>query len=378
MVNEGKSVQGVAPQNSSYYWTLANQFEFVASKVAFFERSYIENLSLNNAEAGYNDASGNWIVKASLSKEGILWCQDAEIQGKITTYYPNSDMKQSEYNGNGEGTMIYYYPIIKMTVCAYKWIGVNDENETPNIANVTVNNPRPSGWSASPGTDKSGDSKRCIGYYYTIYSDTSITKIAPAGLSNFTVTDYPVTKSEQIKMKEELFIYDSNGNISGMQTIYYNKNGTVKWIMKEDGTLGSSLSYYWRLTHKYYFANTSTQNGIYLALQHLNKSTTTAPYKLPYSDTFSIFNSASAESSEIVKYDGFCYKGSTTSASPENLTGFSGAITSKSQAMLMPVSQDSEELTYFFNFDIYNNGKFMGKATLTKVGNGNWMSNKLL
>ena len=99
---------------------------------------------------------------------------------------------------------------------------------------------------------------------------------------------------------------------------------------------------------------------------------------MPNSDTFSIFSSASASSSEIAKYDGFCYKGSTTSDNPENLTGFSGAITNQSQAKLIPVLQDSEELTYFFYFDIYNDGKYMGRAELTKTGSGKWMSNKLL
>ena len=380
MVNEGKTEVPVnTPPPNTTFWTEANEFDFVASKVAFFERSYIENLSLNNAEAGYVDeVSKKWVKKASLSPDGTFWCQGAEIQGNITTYYPNSTMKRSEYNGNGDGTMIYYYPIIKMTVCAYKWINVNDENPVPDIKNCTVDNPRPSSdWLDSPG-DTHPSGMRCVGYYYTIFSDPGIPKIDPAGLTNISLTDYPKDQSEQVKMKEELFVYDSNGNAAGMQTIYYNKNGTVKWVMKEDGTLGSNLQYYWKLTHKYYFANTTTQNGIYLALQHLNKSTTTAPYKLPDSDTFSIFSSANATSPEIVKYDGFCYKGSTTSDSPENLTGFSGVITSQSQAKLMPVLQDNEELTYFFNFDVYNDGKFMGKATLTKVGNGNWMSNKLI
>lgn len=387
MVNANKTVPTNTPPPNTAYWTEANEYEFVASKVAFFERSYIENLSLNNAEAGYYDGD-NWVKKASLSPEGVLWCQDAEIQGTITAYYPDSNMKRSEYNGNGDGTMIYYYPVIKMTVCAYKWIDADALNPTPDITNVTVNSPRPSGWSATPGEDKTADGKRCIGYYYTIYSDSNIDKIAPEALSNFTTTDYPVDKSEQVKMKEEVFVYDSNGNVSGMQTVYYNKNGTVKWTMKEDGTLGNSLPYYWKQLHRYYFANTPEQNGIYWALNYLNS--TTAPYKLPNSDTFSIFNSASASSSEIVKYDGFCYKGTTASDSPGNLTGFSGIITGQSQAAMVltpqidgatdgstPIPQP-EDPKYVFYFDVYNEGKFMYKVTLTKTGSGNWRSNKLI
>ena len=85
MVNEGKTEVPVnTPPPNTTFWTEANEFDFVASKVAFFERSYIENLSLNNAVAGYQ-VGDDWIAKLTIDGNGNLTAVNANVSGKITS-----------------------------------------------------------------------------------------------------------------------------------------------------------------------------------------------------------------------------------------------------------------------------------------------------
>lgn len=61
-------------------------------------------------------------------------------------------------------------------------------------------------------------------------------------------------------MKEEIFLFDANGNVSGTETRYYNINGTIKWRLDSAGTLAAAtLEEYWTTEAAYIVGDTSMQ-----------------------------------------------------------------------------------------------------------------------
>lgn len=61
-------------------------------------------------------------------------------------------------------------------------------------------------------------------------------------------------------MKEEIFLFDANGNVSGTETRYYNINGTIKWRLDSAGTLAAAtLDEYWTTEAAYIVGSTPMQ-----------------------------------------------------------------------------------------------------------------------
>ena len=322
-------------------------------------------------------------------------------EGSMTTYGKNITvdgknyrLKVSEYNGNNDGQMAYYYPIVKMIVCAYIKYPTSGTAPTltdDDINTVTVASPLPK---TSPnGQTWTDEPIASVGYYwagykYTIYSDTSIEKSAVSPINGIQLSpNHTRTEITQVKMREEAFVYDENGNILGLQTKYYDKAGNLSWMLDETGGFKASLDHYWSPNNRrYYFADGSS-NGIANALSYLN-SNAKDPAKFAFPDdkaaVFSIFCSANSTDSSKKQYDGFCVLGSTVSDVPEGMTGFSGVFTSASIPKQMPTQlpikdgfliQDIGQ--YFFDFKIYKNGYQQGFVTFTWDGS-RWVSNRLI
>ena len=341
-----------------------------------------ENLPVNPKFGVYSD--GKSFSEGSMTTYG----KNITVDGK------NYRLKVSEYNGNDDGQMVYYYPIVKMLVCAYikyPTSGSVPELKDDDIKNVTVASPLPK---TSPGgqtwTDEPVETNGYYwaGYKYTIYSDTSIKKSAVSPINGIQLSpNHTRTEITQVKMREEAFVYDENGNIMGLQTKYYNKAGNLSWTLDETGGFNASLDHYWSPNNRrYYFADGSS-NGIANALSYLN-SNAKNPDKFAFPDdkagVFSIFCSANSTDSSKKQYDGFCVLGSTVSDVPSGMTGFSGVFTSGSIPKRMPsqlpikdgfLIQDTER--YFFDFKIYKNGYQQGFVTFTWDGS-RWVSDRLI
>ena len=75
-------------------------------------------------------------------------------------------------------------------------------------------------------------------------------------------------------MKEEIFTFDSSGNITGTETRYYNLNGTIKWRLDSAGTLvqHSSLREYWTTESTYFISDEVMQQIFFAAKQRKGMS----------------------------------------------------------------------------------------------------------
>lgn len=76
----------------------------------------------------------------------------------------------------------------------------------------------------------------------TAYDENGVKISTFNGNNNGTITYY--YPNGQV-MREDAFVYDNNGNVTGMRTYYYNLDGSLKWCLKEDGETGK-LNTYWR------------------------------------------------------------------------------------------------------------------------------------
>ena len=118
------------------------------------------------------------------------------------------------------------------------------------------------------------------------------------------------------KMREDVFIYDAEGNATGMATIYYNADGTVSWKLTQNG-FETTLADYW--TYEEGMAYSSSLSAIRNAI---------AAYKTSGSidlttDVFSTF--VATTQSAYQAYNGKVVRGRVASAAvPTGQTFYSG------------------------------------------------------
>lgn len=122
------------PTSSSWnssYWTQANTFGFVQTNLLMAEYAKIkfasgnqllmlgENQKVVGGLSGFGTSSKStrlWLggsepatANFRVTDEGVLTATGADIRGAVTAYTKDG-VKLSSYNGNGDGTIVYYYP----------------------------------------------------------------------------------------------------------------------------------------------------------------------------------------------------------------------------------------------------------------------------
>lgn len=158
-------------------------------------------------------------------------------------------------------------------------------------------------------------------------------------------------------MKEEIFIYDSSGNVIGTETRYYNMNGTIKWRLDSAGTLATAqLQEYWTTSAAYKVTEERMQQIFQAAKNHhgLSYDFTETTGRV-VTGSVSRFTSIQGSHSE--------YNGMTADGVIENSTAPSGSTTWVTGWLMIPLTaiyegkeNDSKEGIYSRRFVYYNNG----------------------
>lgn len=167
--------------------------------------------------------------------KGTIYAKDGEFQGAVRTYNDEGKLI-SAYNGNGNGTIVYYYP------------KTNSEREP-------------------------------------------------------------------IKLREDIFLYDENDNVTGMRTHYYDTEGNLKWWITENGSFSNSstIDYYWTSQTCTYF------NGYSDFIEIMRRFNPETGFPRDRQITISFFTSYSSQTSTIQALNGFAVEGNTNNANPLTL-----------------------------------------------------------
>lgn len=192
----------------------------------------------------------------------------------------------SKYNGNGNGTVVYYYP---------------------------------------PETDGSGN-------------------LLP-----------------QQKMKEDVFIFNSSGVITGMRTYYYNTDGSVAWYITETGVITNTLAYYWESLGSRGVVVTSSATAYSTLASAVSNGQWATKVPTTSARQISVFHADSTNPSTIRQYDGLTCYGNYDNESPtdstvaaNHVTGYvSYETTVQTDARFVNASG---QMRKGYHFGFYNNG----------------------
>lgn len=157
------------------------------------------------------------------------------------------------------------------------------------------------------------------------------------------------------KLREDSFIYDDSGNVTGMMTIYYNANGSVAWKLTSGG-FEETLSDYWTYIYNQVYASSSIELKNYIKTYGKNLS------NVPSSaiTDFSVFHSISSSTynNRIVKG-----KKSTSTLPPLKGSGYFTGAYCAPQPMQSP-SLDGSEL-YYYHIYVVNEGVVTSEEDVT-------------
>ena len=177
----------------------------------------------------------------------------------------------------------------------------------------------------------------------TYYEDGSV-RSAYNGNGNGTIVYYYKNGN---KMREDVFEYDADGNVTGMSTIYYKADGSISWKLTQNG-FETTLSDYW--TYEEGMAYTSTISEVRKAIAAYK---TSGSIDLPTS-VFSTFVATSGSLNQ--SYNGRVVQGRVaTSALPKPQTPYTGYYFDPSP-MQRVAEQGSSAVVMFFRVKYVNAG----------------------
>ena len=244
----------------------AREFHFYADKFFFRNRNTTNPKDIAIIE---EDANGNGYIRTDLIKASEIITQTVvalDVNGNVL----------SKYNGNGNGTVVYYYP---------------------------------------NGT----------------------------------------------KMKEDVFIYNSSGEITGMRTYYYNSDGSVSWYITESGVITSTLAYYWQ-SLGYRGVVTSTDASTINELTYLvSNGTWNTKINNSFARQISEFHADGTATSTMQQYNGLTCYGNYDNESPTDSTVAANHVTGyvayettiQTDARFV---DDSGQMRKGYHFGYYNDG----------------------
>ena len=313
---------GIVSYSKTLYQELWNKFNNAKSAVdKLIAENDVTKDKLLDAGVNVNDSTitltADWTkIRDRTGREIAMFKTEKDEKGNVQSVL-NTDIlnvnkviarneygeKISVFNENGDGTIVYYYPL-------------NDAAREQLQAQV---------YSEGGGT--------------------------PQGRI---VTLPPTIK--QNKMREDVFVYDSDGDVIGMRTLYYDQWGQLSWWITERGSFSNpdneeELAYYW----KQYKAYTMTLSQFKQLATQLGRTESIYILAESYCEIFSEF-CAYADSSAAETVNGFTKKGVVANnTNPETLTGtgFTGYQFVDS-AIFRP---DSSSSVWWANVKYYEDGK---------------------
>lgn len=170
---------------------------------------------------------------------------------------------------------------------------------------------------------------------------------------------YPLQdgQSDPQVMKEEIFIFDSSGNVTGTETRYYNMNGTIKWRLDSAGTLATAqLQEYWTTSAAYKVTAENMQQIFQAAKNHkgLSYDFTRTTGRIT-TGTVSLFTSIQGSHSD--------YNGMTAEGAIDNSTAPSSTTSWLTGWLMLPLTaiyegkeDDTKVGIYSRRFVYYRNG----------------------
>ena len=173
-------------------------------------------------------------------------------------------------------------------------------------------------------------------------------------------------------MREDAFVYDSSGNVTGMRTYYYNLDGSLSWCLKEDGSTGG-ITRYWK-TFNYGFVTETTQAQMLAAVKSWGLNRYTPMTSMDFSGiptsaiaAFSQFFDTDSSSSSY-PYNELLQKGYVDESSvPSSTSGFSGYIFY--ETFPYNIGQDEQGNTVMgFDVFLFSNGFPSSSVMVTADG----------
>jgi len=244
----------------------AREFHFYADKFFFRNRNTTNPKDIAIIQ---EDADGNGYIRTDMIKASELITQTViatDVNGRVL----------SKYNGNGNGTVVYYYP---------------------------------------DGT----------------------------------------------KMKEDVFIYNSSGVITGMRTYYYNPDGSVAWYITETGVITNTLAYYWESLGSKGVVVVSSATAYSTLANTVSNGQWATRVPTTSARQISVFHADSTNPSTIRQYDGLTCYGNYENESPTDSTVAANHVTGY-VAYETTVQTDarfvnsSGQMRKGYHFGFYNDG----------------------
>ena len=163
-------------------------------------------------------------------------------------------------------------------------------------------------------------------------------------------------------MKEEIFIYDSSGNVIGTETRYYNLNGSIKWRLDQAGVLSTTeVKEFWSSYHGYCI---SEENFFTLVTAVKRQKRPTRDFSNTTNEITNCYLSkytSTNQEGNTMQYSGCVVKGDTPVASnqdPSQVTWYTGWVMSPLSAI------NTENNNYMRTFLHYSSGKQGGSANV--------------
>lgn len=164
------------------------------------------------------------------------------------------------------------------------------------------------------------------------------------------------------KMKEDVFIYNSSGVITGMRTYYYNPDGSVSWYITESGVITNTLAYYWESLGSRGVVVASSATAYSTLASAVSNGQWATKVPTTSARQISVFHADSTTTSTIRQYDGLTCYGNYDNESPtdstvaaNHVTGYvSYETTIQTDARFV---NSSGQMRKGYHFGFYNDGK---------------------
>lgn len=121
------------------------------------------------------------------------------------------------------------------------------------------------------------------------------------------------------KMKEDVFLYDAQGNVTGVKTHYYNSNGTLRWWVNDNGeTKYTSLASWWEPLGFKAVIPTNEVEDIFDVAFIVGNGMWNTKTDSSYANKLSAFHVDSSAAPALASYDGLTCYGNLTSQDPSS------------------------------------------------------------
>lgn len=160
------------------------------------------------------------------------------------------------------------------------------------------------------------------------------------------------------KMKEDVFIYDAGGNITGVKTHYYNSDGTLRWWVNDNGeTKYTSLAAYWEPLGFQTVISSSDASDIFDVAFLVSNGRWNTKADSSYASRISTFHVNSSDAPALVQYDGLTCYGNLTSQDPSSQDFSEVPVEGFVAVEDKPVAFGGSVTSPGYHFGVYTDGK---------------------